>query len=188
MTVLLIRFKASLVSFSSYQRKNTGLSRRKYAGNLAAKVVGLGGLCISRVFCMLSCFCFVQLHIFCRLQLYQLLNYVNFLKTCLDVNENEINSLIFHYEDKTVDPIKCKSKQFYELQISKKAMLSRGFIKLKEEFGLDDVTISKVFLNFKSVASETFVRSFQFKLLDDITYTNMHLAKIGYVSHDSCTF
>ena len=48
--------------------------------------------------------------------------------------------------------------------------------------------MSKAFLNLKSVSSETFVRSFQFKLLDDITFTNTRLAKIGYVPHDTCTF
>ena len=48
--------------------------------------------------------------------------------------------------------------------------------------------MSKAFLNLKSVLSETFVRSFQFKLLDDIIFTNARLAKIGYVAHDTCTF
>ena len=33
-----------------------------------------------------------------------------------------------------------------------------------------------------------FIRSFQFKILNDITSTNSRLAKIGYVQDDSCTF
>ena len=33
-----------------------------------------------------------------------------------------------------------------------------------------------------------FIRSFQFKLLADITFTNQRLAKIGYVPNDQCTF
>ena len=33
-----------------------------------------------------------------------------------------------------------------------------------------------------------FIRSFQFKILNDITFTNSRLAKIGYVQDDSCTF
>ena len=73
------------------------------------------------------------------------------LKT-LDVNESEINSIF--------DPVISKSKQFYELQISKRAVVSRGFNKLKEDFGLDDITMSKGFLNLKLVSFETFVRSF----------------------------
>ena len=48
--------------------------------------------------------------------------------------------------------------------------------------------MTKVFLNLLSVSSETFIRSFQLKLLDDIVFTNKPLAKIGYVLHDTCTF
>ena len=33
-----------------------------------------------------------------------------------------------------------------------------------------------------------FIRSFQFKILNDITFTNSRLAKIGYVQDVSCTF
>ena len=66
--------------------------------------------------------------------------------------------------------------------------VSRGFTKLKKDFDLDDITVSKVFLNLLSISSETFIRSFQLKLLDDIVFTNKRLAKIGYVLHDTCTF
>ena len=40
-------------------------------------------------------------------------------------------------------------------------MLSRGFTKLKEDFDLDDMSVSKAFLNLKAVSSETFIRSFR---------------------------
>ena len=86
------------------------------------------------------------------------------------------------------DPVLYKSKQFYELLIAKKGIISRGFTKLKNDFDLDDITVSKVFLNLLSVSSETFIRSFQLKLLEDIVLTNKRLAKIGYVLHDTCTF
>ena len=89
---------------------------------------------------------------------------------------------------KISDPVKCKSKQFYELLISKNTMVSRGFTKLKDNFDVDDITVSKAFLNLKTVSSENFIRSFQFKFLDDIIYTNVQLAKIGYVPKDTCTF
>ena len=62
--------------------------------------------------------------------------------------------------------------------------LLQGFTKLKNDFDLDDITVSKVFLNLLSVSSETFIRSFQLKLLDDIVFTNKRLAKIGYNLHD----
>ena len=109
------------------------------------------------------------------------------LKT-LNVEESEITSLKFQCREKIFDPVRCKSKQFYELLISKKTMVSRGFAKLKEDFNLDGIIVSKAFLNLKTVSSETFIKSFQFKFLDDIIYTNMRLAKIGYVPKDTCTF
>ena len=72
--------------------------------------------------------------------------------------------------------------------MSEKAKPSRGFKKLKEDFDLDDSSVANAFLNIKSLSSETFIRSFQFKILGDITYTNYLLAKIGYVPNDLCTF
>ena len=86
------------------------------------------------------------------------------------------------------DPVLCMSKQFYELLIAKKGIVSRGFTKMKNDFDLDDITVSEAFLNLLSVSSETFIRSFQLKLLDDIVFTNKRIAKIGYVPHDTCTF
>ena len=109
------------------------------------------------------------------------------LKT-LNVEESEITSLNFQCGEKIFDPVRCKSKQFYELLNSKKTMVSKGFTKLKEDFYLDDITVSKAFLNLKTVSSETFIRSFQFKFLDDIINTNVRLAKIGYVPKDTNTF
>ena len=109
------------------------------------------------------------------------------LKT-LNVEKGEITSLNFQCGQKIFDPVRCKSKQFYELLISKKTVVSRGFTKLKDDLDLDDITVSKVFLNLKAVSSETFLRSFQFKFLDDIIYTNVRVDKIGYVPKDTCTF
>ena len=72
--------------------------------------------------------------------------------------------------------------------MSEKAKPSRGFKKLKEDFDLDDSSVANAFLYIKSLSSETFIRSFQFKILGDITYTNYLLAKLGYVPNDLCTF
>ena len=72
--------------------------------------------------------------------------------------------------------------------VSGKATVSRGFAKLKEDFGLADSAVSKAFLKVKTVSSEMFIRSFQFKILNDITFTNSCLMKIGYVQDVSCTF
>ena len=73
--------------------------------------------------------------------------------------------------------------------VSGKVRVSRGFAKLKEDFGLADSAVSKAFLKVKTVSSEMFIRSFQFKILNDITFrTNSRLAKIGDILDVSCTF
>ena len=96
--------------------------------------------------------------------------------------------LEFFCGEKIFNPVTSKSKQFYHLLVSEKAKPSRGFKKLKEDFDLDDSSVANAFLNIKSLSSETFIRSFQFKILGDITFTNYRLAKIGYVPNDLCTF
>jgi len=105
-----------------------------------------------------------------------------------EVNENELRSLEFHCGGILFNSLTRRSEQFYELLISKKAKVSRGFTKWKEKFGLDDPTVSKAFQSDRSTSSETFVRSFQFKILNDITFTDHRLTKIGYVPNDLCTF
>jgi len=74
------------------------------------------------------------------------------------------------------------------LLILGKARVSRSFAKLKEDFGLADSAVTKAFIKVETVSSKTFIRSFQFKILNNITFTNSCLAKIGYVQDDSCTF
>ena len=90
--------------------------------------------------------------------------------------------------EKTFNPLTSKSKQFYRLLVSVKVKPSRGFIKLRDNFDLDDSTAANVFRNIKPYSYETFIRSFQFKLLADITFTNHRLAKLGYFPKDLCTF
>ena len=75
----------------------------------------------------------------------------------LDDNSRKTGLLEFCCGEKVFDPVLCKSKQFYEFLIAKKVIVSRGFTKLKNDFDLDDITVSKVFLNLLSVSSETFI-------------------------------
>ena len=70
------------------------------------------------------------------------------LKTeCL--NENELGPLEFVCQEKTFNPLTSKSKQFYRLLVSMKVK-------------------PNAFRNIKSYSSETFIRSFQFKLLAEL--------------------
>ena len=80
-------------------------------------------------------------------------------------------------------------KHFCELLVSGKAKVSRGLAKLKDDFNLADSAVTKAaFLKVKTVSSEMFIRSFQFKILNDISFTSSRPVKIGYVQDDSCTF
>ena len=84
---------------------------------------------------------------------------------------------------KKFNPAVCKNKHFCELLVSDKAEVSRGFPELKEDFGLADSTGTKAFIKVNTVSSEMFIRirSFQVKILNNITFTNSRLAKIGQV-------
>ena len=49
-------------------------------------------------------------------------------------------------------------------------------------------TVQKAFILANRNASESFLKSFQYKILNYITFTNSRLAKIGYIPCDLCTF
>ena len=82
----------------------------------------------------------------------------------MDVGESEIISLKFQCGEKIFDPVRCKSKQFYELLIAKKTMVSRGFTKLKEDFDLDDVFVSKGFL-FATICAKKLLDAWRISFL-----------------------
>ena len=56
------------------------------------------------------------------------------------------------------------------------------------DFNLSEEETRKAFVLSKSVALETFVQCFQFKMLNDILFLNTRLAKIGRIQSDLCTF
>ena len=93
----------------------------------------------------------------------------------------------FKIGDKIYDVTKCRCKTFYSLLIETKAIPSNGFQKVKTDFNLEDDDVKEVFRLSKTAATETFINSFQYKILNDIIYTNSRLAKIGYVQSNSCT-
>ena len=105
-----------------------------------------------------------------------------------EVNRDQVRSLQFKIGDKTFDPALSKSRDFYGLLTSCKATESRGFTKLKSKFSIDDVKTKKAFSLIRTCICETYVQCFQFKILNDILFTNSRLAKIGLIQSDLCTF
>ena len=78
------------------------------------------------------------------------------------------------------DPALSKSRDFYGVLKSSLATESRGFIKLKSKFSIDDMeTKKRLLIIIRSCICETYVQFFQFKILNDILFTNSRLAKIG---------
>ena len=90
--------------------------------------------------------------------------------------------------DKIYDVIKCRCQTFYSLLIETKTIPSNGFQKVTADFNLEDDDVKEVFMLSKTAATETFINSFQYKILNNIAYTNSRLTIIGYVQSDSCTF
>ena len=57
-----------------------------------------------------------------------------------NVTKNELGPLEFKCGENVFNPITSKSKRFYELLITKKAKVLRGFEKWIADVGLDDIT------------------------------------------------
>jgi len=95
-------------------------------------------------------------------------------------------SLIIQNND--FDVMTKKSKDYYTLLISKKAQFSNSSLVLKREFNLNEDQIEKVFLLPHTACSESYVKAFQYKVLNSILYTNTKLCKIGFITDDKCSF
>ena len=61
-------------------------------------------------------------------------------------------------------------------------------VKLQRDFDFTVDQINRIFLLPHSVALESYVKAFQYKVINPIFYTNTKLCKIGYKSNDLCTF
>ena len=82
----------------------------------------------------------------------------------------------------------CKCRDYYHLLIKQKYEKPNKSAKLREEFNLEDKQLSEAFVMPLRVANEPYLRSFQYKVLNSILYTNELLCKIGYVSDPNCSF
>lgn len=81
-----------------------------------------------------------------------------------------------------------KSKDYYSLLVIKKSQLPNIVHKWKSDFNISDDLLRESFILPHSVALESYVKAFQYKILNNILYTNMKLCKIGFKADDLCTF
>ena len=79
-----------------------------------------------------------------------------------------------------------KSKDYYALLVSRRAPLSENALVLKNNFNLTEDQLEKEFLLPHILCLESYVKAFQYKVLNSILYSNVKLCKIGYVAHDKC--
>ena len=93
----------------------------------------------------------------------------------------QINNNIF-------DVKKKKSKDYYSLLVMKKSQPPNIVHKWKSDFNISDDLLRESFILPHSVALESYVKAFQYKILNNILYTNTKLCKIGFRADDLCTF
>lgn len=79
------------------------------------------------------------------------------------------------------------AKKFTNLYNSKKLKLPNMSNRLITDFDVEG-PLDKIYILPYNIASETYVWSFQYRLLNYILFTNVKLLKIGLLSTDQCTF
>ena len=72
--------------------------------------------------------------------------------------------------------------------MSRKAKLPNNAKKLTQNVNLTEEELKLAFALPHKIAYERYVKSFQYKNLNSILYTNKKLFKICYIEHDKCTF
>ena len=98
------------------------------------------------------------------------------------------DSMNFKHKGKDFDTYSARCKQFYSVLIFGKAEeLSSSFETLASELDLS-ASLQDVFLLPYSVGSETYVWSFQYKILHQILFTDAKLFKIGLSESEKCSF
>ena len=97
-----------------------------------------------------------------------------------------LDPMNFDYKSKSFNAYTAKCKQFYSTMISSKARIPNAFKKLTVDFELSNV--QDVFSIPYLVSSETYLWSFQYRVLNFILFTNDKLFKIGLSDSDKCSF
>ena len=91
-------------------------------------------------------------------------------------------SLLMMIDNKDFDVLKKKSKEYYTLIKITKTKLPNNSPYLRKTFNLTEDQLKKVFLLPHKVSFESYIKAFQYKILNSILFTNAKLFKIGYIS------
>ena len=92
----------------------------------------------------------------------------------------------FEYKAKVFNAYVCNCKQIYSMLISTKAKTPNSFKKLTADFNFSNPR--ELFSIPYRIASETYVWSFQNRMLNFILFTNDKLFQIGLSDSDRCSF
>lgn len=106
---------------------------------------------------------------------------INLNTSTISPSQLLIGNKIFDIKDR-------KSKDYYSLLVSKKAQLPNIIHKLKSDFNFTTQQLKEIFSLPHLVALESYVKAFQYKVINSILYTNSKLCKIGFRINDACTF
>ena len=99
-----------------------------------------------------------------------------------------INSPTFVVRNNNFDVTKGKSKDYYNLLIREKAKPPNIIKKLQSNFHFNSDNLKQIFKLPHSIVVESYVKAFQYKVINSILYTNTKLYKIGFWTNNLCTF
>ena len=99
----------------------------------------------------------------------------------------EFDPLVFKNNGKDFDVYSARCKQFYSVLISGKVKEPSSFKKLAADCDIA-TSVQDVYKIPYTVASETYVWSFQYKILNRILFTKAKLFKIGLKESEKCSF
>ena len=99
-----------------------------------------------------------------------------------------INSPTVVVGDNNFEVTKGKSKEYYNLLIREEAKPPNIIQKLQSNFHFNSDNLKQMFKLLHSIIVESYVKAFQYRVINSILYTNTKLCKIGFRTNDLCTF
>ena len=97
-------------------------------------------------------------------------------------NDVRLTNVLGFYDNNTfLDATLAKSQGYYRFLIRLKATLPNSANKLQSEFNIDATNLTMFYSLPKLVCLESYLRDFQFKVLNYITCINLLLKKMGDV-------